>query len=254
MKIIINKTFVVLSLIFLALPFLINLLSCIDAPFVSWRIPSNWTVFWGQYLSGFAAFAMLYVAWRTLITTKEANRPFIAVDIINDGYSHAFIRCRNIGNSTASNIQISLDNKFIEQIKLSKVKESLEVINSTKPFFLEPKGEKLWEVFLIPGTHLDSFHGVWGADAKYPFKGQYISKKEWQENETIFRSTICKCHVSYNNEYEDSFNLDYNNILFGISDAQLISSYLNSIMTQLYRINETLVTITKSNNGTKQDK
>lgn len=244
MKFLKSKLFITSCLIiFFTLPFLVNLLSCYEAPFVSWRKPSEWTKFWGQYISGFAAFAMLYIAWRTLLTTKEFNRPFIALDIINNGYSHAFLRCRNVGHSTATNIRIYISDDFLNQIPIQKVKGSFETINSTQAFFLEPNGKRIWEIFLIPNIQLASFHHEFGNDAKYQFKGENISVSEWKKNEDFFKSKIFTCKVIYdfNNEtYRDTFTIDYNNIIFGVSDAQLVSSYLNSIMTQLYNINETL--------------
>lgn len=243
-----------IALIFFAIPFFINFLSCFSAPFQSWSKPYEWTVFWGQYISGFAAFAMLYVAWRTLLTTKEANRPYIALDIVDMGRSRVFIRCRNIGHSTASNIKINVDNAFIELIKIDKVKESISAINNIAPFFLEPKGEKVWEIFLIPGTQLDALYREWGKNANYPFKGEYISKSEWEDNENLFKSMTVNCQVTYNDEYEDNFEIDYNNILDGISPDKRISDSIFSVMIGLTHLENKLDNITKAINGTEQNK
>ena len=139
------------------------------------------------------------------MTTKETNRPYIVVDIVDMGYSRVFIRCRNLGHSIATNIKITLDNTFIEQIKIAKVKESIESINNTAPFVLEPSGEKVWEVFLIPRKQLDFFHHVHGENAKYPFKGEYILKKDWKDNENIFKANVLECNLSYNGEYFENF-------------------------------------------------
>ncbi|WP_286151342.1 hypothetical protein [Bacteroides acidifaciens] len=253
MKILRSKIFIGLCLLFLALPFFINFLSCLPAPFESWKQPSNWTTFWGQYLSGFAAFAMLFVAWRTLLTTKDANRPYIVVDIVDRGYSRVFIRCRNLGHTIATNIKITLDNTFIEKIRIAKVKESVESINSTTPFVLEPNGEKVWEIFLIPGTQLDSFHNVWGENAKYPFKGEYILKQDWKENEKIFKGNILKCSVSYNDEYSEHIEIDYNNILDGITTDEKLSNGFFSIVMSLSHIQNELRAI-KSAISAEQDK
>ncbi len=190
------------------------------------------------------------------MTTKESNRPFIALDIINNGNSHAFLRCRNVGHSTATNIRISIENDFTNQISIQKVKESFETINSTNPFFMEPNGQKIWEIFLIPGIQLSSFHNEFCKNGSYQFKGEEISISEWKNNEEFFKSHTFTCKVTYdfNNEtYRDIFTIDYNNIIYGVSDAQLVSSYLNSIMTQLYNINKTL-TLKQKINGTEQNK
>lgn len=235
MKLLKSKMFLGLCLIFLTLPFLINFLSCFQAPFESWEQPSSWTVFWGQYLSGFAAFAMLYVAWRTLLTTKEVNRPFIVVDIVEREYSKVFIRCRNIGHTTATDIKISLDDSFIQSLKIEKVKESLTSINDSNPFVLEPNGEIVWEIFCIPGIQLDYLYKNQGKDIKYPFKGTHILKTDWEENENLFKSNILDGHVSYN-EYSDTFKIDYNNILDGISTEKAISNNLFSISMCLKNI------------------
>lgn len=237
----------------MALPFFINFLSCFPAPFESWMQPSNWTTFWGQYLSGFAAFAMLYIAWRTLMTTKETNRPYIVVDIVDMGYSRVFVRCRNLGHSIATNIKITLDNTFIEQIKIAKVKESIESINNTTPFVLEPNGEKVWEIFLIPGMQLNTFHNVWGENAKYPFKGEYILRKDWEDNENLFKTKIITCEVSYNYEYSEYFVIDYNNILDGISTDRKISEGFFSIVMGLSHIQDKLDEIKTAINGLDQD-
>lgn len=254
MKIFSTKIFFGVCALFFALPFLINFLSCFQAPYQIWQEPSKWTQFWGQYISGFVAFAMLYVAWRTLLTTKEANRPYIVLDIVDRGRSRVFIRCRNIGHSTATNIKISVDTTFIELIQIAKVKESIREIDKVLPFYLEPNGEKVWEIFLIPGTYLDSIHNVWGKDAKYPFKGEYILKSEWEENENLFKSRTLNCQVTYNDEYEDIFGIDYNNILDGISPDRRISDSIFSVMISLSNINNKLDNVIKAINGTEQDK
>lgn len=240
--------------VFLALPFFINFLSCIEAPFKIWEQPSEWTKFWGQYISGFVAFVMLYIAWKSLYETKEANKPYIVIDIVDRGNSRVFIRCRNIGKTTASNIKITIEDSIFGQIKIDKVRESIASINNTRPFFLEPNGEKVWEIFLIPGTHLDAFHGVWGENAKYPFKGEYILKSEWVENENLFKSRTLNCQVTYNNEYYDSFEVDYNNILDGISPDKRISDSIFSVMVTLSHIDNKLDNVIKAINGTEQDK
>lgn len=250
----ITKKFICICLFFLSLPFIVNFLSCFNAPFDSWSKPSEWTTFWGQYISGFAAFAMLYVAWKTLVTTKEANRPYIVLDIVDKGQSRVFIRCRNIGNSTAKNIKILMDENFIEDIKIGKVKESVEAINNTAPFVLEPNGEKVWEIFLIPGMQLDSLHRVWGKDSKYPFKGESISKSDWVLNEDLFKAKTLDCQVAYNDEYVDSFEIDYNNILDGITPDKRISDNIFSVVISLSHIESKLDKIKTAIDGTEQNK
>lgn len=131
------KVCCIIAFIFFAIPFIINFLGCIHAPFQSWSEPSKWTMFWGQYISGFAAFAMLYVAWRTLLTTKETNRPYVIIDIV-ERCSIAYIRCRNIGHTTAQNIKLSFKMEQISEIAISEVKECFKSINSSSPFVLEP--------------------------------------------------------------------------------------------------------------------
>ena len=107
---------------------------------------------------------------------------------------------------------------------------------------------------MIPGQQLDAFHRVWGKDAKYPFKGEHILKSEWVENEILFKSKTVNCQVTYNNEYKDSFEIDYNNILDGISPEKRIADNIFSVMVNLSHINDKLDNIIKAINGTKQDK
>ena len=169
------------------------------------------------------------------MTTKETNRPYIVVDIVDMGYSRVFIRCRNLGHSIATNIKITLDNTFIEQIKIAKVKESIESINNTAPFVLEPSGEKVWEVFLIPRKQLDFFHHVHGENAKY-------------------KANVLECNLSYNGEYFENFEIDYNNLLDGISADKRLSNDLFSITMGISHIQDKLDGIKTAINGLDQDK
>lgn len=221
-----------IALIFFAIPLLINFLSCIPAPFQSWSKPSEWTVFWGQYISGFAAFAMLYVAWRTLLTTKEANRPYLIVDIV-ERRSIAYIRCRNIGHTTAQNIKLSFSAEQINGIRIPEVRECFESIISTTPFVLEPNGKRIWEVFCIPSFYLDHINEYLREREKtYEFKGKRILRDGWHQNEDYFKSIILNCTVTYDG-YSNDYNLDYNNRLFDYEPAQLISDSIIGITTSI---------------------
>lgn len=217
-----------IAIIFFALPFIINFLSCFNAPFESWEEPSKWTVFWGQYISGFAAFAMLYVAWRTLMTTKEANRPYIIVDIV-ERKSIAYIRCRNIGHTTAQNIKIQFNHSQLAAIQMSKVKDSFNSIKDAPPFVLEPNGKRIWELFCIPSDYLDYLNDYKREPERtYEFKGKRIAKTIWANNEDYFKSIILECTVTYDG-YKNDYYLDYNNRLFDYEPAQLISESLSGI-------------------------
>lgn len=254
MNIIKSKAFLGVCLIFLALPFLINFLSCFHAPFASWIEPSPWTKFLGQYLSGFAAFAMLYVAWRTLLTTKEANRPFLVVDIVECGASHAFLRCRNIGHSTATNISIIIDKTFINSIKIKEVQKVLEDINNSREFVLEPNGKIIWDLFCIPSMWLklrEERHNE--RETEYEFRGERIAESQWKANEEIFKTNPFSVFISYN-DYSDTFIVDYNNILEDIEPSKRISDQLFSVSWNLAEIKESLKSIKEKVNGTKQDK
>ena len=246
--------FLGLCLIFLALPFLVNFLSCFQAPFESWEQPSSWTVFWGQYLSGFSAFAMLYVAWRTLLTTKESNRPYIVIDIVDCGTSHAFLRCRNIGHTTASDITIHIPQSFIDNIKIEEVRQVFAEINSSRKFVLEPNGKVIWDIFCIPTSWLEfKEERVSEAGIKFDFRGSRIDESMWKENEIIFKSNPFEVRVSYN-EYDDAFIVDYNNILEDIDPSKRISDQLFSIRWGLSYINESIQRIEKKVNVTEQTK
>jgi hypothetical protein len=200
------------------------------------------------------AFIMLYVAWNTLKTTKEANRPYIILDIVDKGMARVFIRCRNIGHSTATNVKISVDESFVNAITIDKVKESLLSINNAAPFVLESNGEKIWEIFCIPGVVADAIYDAYGKDRFYPFKGANIQKSLWQTNEVIFKSTILKCKVEYNEEYSESFEIDYNNMLDGISANRRISDNIFSIVISLSKIEGELKSIKSAINGDEQTK
>lgn len=220
------------AILFFAVPFVINFLSCINAPFVSWTEPSKWTVFWGQYISGFASFAMLYVAWRTLHTTKEANRPYVVVDII-ERRSVAYIRCRNIGHTTAQNIKIQIDFSYLSGLKIPEVKGSFESIVSAPPFVLEPNGKRIWEIFCIPSSHLDYLNNYrTEIELTYDFKGKRITKSSWIQNEEIFKSNVIKCDVSYDN-YKNTYSLEYNNRLLDYEPAELISDSISGVAINL---------------------
>lgn len=227
------KVCCIIAFIFFAIPFIINFLGCIHAPFQSWSEPSKWTMFWGQYISGFAAFAMLYVAWRTLLTTKETNRPYVIIDIV-ERCSIAYIRCRNIGHTTAQNIKLSFKMEQISEIAISEVKECFKSINSSSPFVLEPNGTRVWEVFCIPSHWLDCISDrPMETKRTYEFKGKRIPKEDWVNNETSFKSRNLNCTVSYDGYPKEDFVIDYNNRLYDYAPAELISDSIDGISRSL---------------------
>ncbi len=249
-----TRKFIGVCAIFFALPFLINFLSCFDAPFQIWEQPSEWTKFWGQYISGFVAFAMLYVAWRTLLTSKESTRPFIVFDMVDCGASHAYLRCRNIGHSTAANISIKIDQSFIDKIQLDEVRQVFNDINNNRKFVLEPNGKVIWDIFCIPSMWLRMrSESRFGNEISYEFRGQRILEAKWNDNEKFFQTNTFNVNVSYN-DYTDSFTVDYNNILEDIEPAKRIADQLFSVTWNLSEIKESLKTIKEKLNGAKQDK
>lgn len=122
---------------FLAVPFFVNFLSLFPAPFEFMELPSAWTSFWGQYLSGCASIAMLYVAWKSLLEAREVNRPFLIVDMV-EKKGAIYLRCRNIGNSTAHHIKLSISGIAFNSIQIDKVKAIITEINEQREFMLEP--------------------------------------------------------------------------------------------------------------------
>lgn len=249
----ITKKFVGICSIFLALPFIINFLSCIDAPFESWSKPSLWTVFWGQYLSGFAAFAMLYVAWKTLYVSKESNRPYLILDLADAGNSHAYLRCRNIGHTTATNIKILIDTNFLNKIQISEVKQSLIDINALDPFVLEPNGVVIWDIFCIPSFWLQIQNEMYHEqEVHFPYKGQRIPKSLWVQNERIFQRFKIKCIVTYD-EYHNEYNLDYNNLAEAIDPSKRIADQIMGISMNLSQIKFDISKIQEKINGTKAE-
>lgn len=253
MKILKSKTFIGLCFGFLVLPFLINFLSCFQAPFESWEQPSQWTQFWGQYLSGFVAFAMLYVAWRTLLTTKESNRPYLIIDIADRGNSHAFLRCRNIGHTTATNISIKIPEEFINKIEIESVRNVLNEINNSNPFVLEPNGKKVWDLFCIPSLWLQLHEGGYGG-SDFKHRGISTPKSEWENNEQLFKDNPFQCKVIYNMEYEEIMNIDYNNIADDITPDKRIADTIFSGVMAISKIEWMLSEKLKNNNGTEQTK
>lgn len=247
------KTIIGICCLFLAIPLLINLLSLIPAPYKCWEAPSMWTSFWGQYISGFASLAMLYVAWKTLINAREVNRPFIIVDLI-DKKGVLFLRCRNIGNSTAYGIKINISQTFIDTIKIQQVKDAFYDVNKQGEFMLESNGKKLFDLLMIPCSYNDKMYRFqWEKEAYYPFKGERILKSIWVENEKIFTQNSFECTVKYN-EYSEKFILDYNNRDEDIEPAKYLSDYLMSISLNLNSIKEEIKGIKEKINDTKQDK
>jgi len=245
--------FAITVLLIVLFPIIVNCCYLQNAPFDSWMRPSEWTKFWGQYIWGALSVIMLVIAWKTLITTKEANRPFICIDFVDRGNNHAFLRCRNLGNSIASNIVIKLEESFIDKVKLDIVRDTLLEINNTEPFVLPAKEERIWDLFLMPSYGLNFKYSLQGDKSAFDYKGTSLSEEDWKDNEKIFNSNLIQCMVEYNKEYSYSFQLDYNNILDGVSSTKKISGDLFSIMFVLSKINDTITEFTKKH-GTEQDK
>lgn len=247
------KCLIGICCLFMVIPLFINFLSVIPAPFKSWENPSTWTSFWGQYLSGFASIAMLYVAWKSLVEAREVNRPFIIVDLV-EKKGTLYIRCRNIGHSTAFNIKLRLEESFIRKFQIGKVKDALSFINKQAEFILEPNGKKLFELSMIPCSYNDMMHKFqWETEASYPFKGEKFLKSLWIDNEKIFIENTIHCTVEYNN-YSEKFILDYNNREEDIEPAKYISDYLMSISLNLSNVKDEIKALKEKINGTEQNK
>lgn len=239
--------------LFLAVPLFVNFLSSIPAPFKSWELPSVWTVFWGQYLSGCASIAMLYVAWKSLLEAREVNRPYIIVDMV-EKKGAVYIRCRNIGNSTAHHVKLSMTGKIFDSIQIDKIKAVIASIDHQSDFMLEPNGKKLFELFLIPCSYNDMLYGYqYSRVQAYPFKGENISRDSWLDNEKIFQSDTIECNVTYNT-FSDKFILDYNNRDEDIDAAKYVSDHLMGISFNLANVKEELRGINEKLNPEKTAK
>lgn len=107
------KLMSLLILLFLAfMPIIINWLYGFEAPYKCFREPSEWTVFWGSYISGIASVAMLIVTWLTLYKTierhKEEDKPKIAFSIIRLNDNDYEIEIVNYGHNPAVNLKLAI--------------------------------------------------------------------------------------------------------------------------------------------------
>lgn len=106
------------SFFIILLPFIIGALTACNK-FVPWEIagePKDWLTFWGSYISGIASFIMIWVAWKTLIESKEINRPFIYVRVTKR-LSKIYLVLENVGKLPALNLTVSF-NQLNENTKL----------------------------------------------------------------------------------------------------------------------------------------
>lgn len=92
--------------ILLVLPIIINKLTLIEAPCESFRQPSNWTIFWGTYISGIATVVLLFISWQTFI---RENSPIILIDLVLLKNEACDILVFNCGKSIARNASITID-------------------------------------------------------------------------------------------------------------------------------------------------
>lgn len=101
------KLMSLLILLFLAfMPIIINWLYGFEAPYKSFRTPSEWTIFWGTYISGIASVVMIFLTWRTLQHQIKQTAPIIGIRFIKIGDKDFNIVISNFGITIGTDIRI----------------------------------------------------------------------------------------------------------------------------------------------------
>ena len=155
----------------LVLPIGINALYFIDTNCEILHKPSEWTTFWGSYISGIASFAMVFATWWTLKQNKAQHqdtlqhwedevRPYIEVRIVKYFFPHQVcLEFYNFGKTTAKDITFSFKPSFLEKIKDETVKKALSEMGSC-PFYLLGGSSKLIPIALEDNVNGDKVYMV----------------------------------------------------------------------------------------------
>lgn len=195
--------------LFIAFPFFVNFAVTRTTPFdctVAGE-PKDWLMLWGGYIGGFASFVMLFVAWRTLMENKSANRPHIHIRIIRK-FGILYLECNNIGKSTALNIKIEFPKEFIKAILLDVVKSN--ILEIEKYDFPLPVDAKKY-IKLCFGKLDNRLLDIYGSDSKektITFNGEKIKMIDSNANLQYFNDTLKYIKVHYNNEYNERIPID----------------------------------------------
>lgn len=191
---------------FILFPFLIGVLTACNK-FVPWNIagePKDWLSFWGSYISGIASFVMIWIAWKTLVESKESNRPFIYAKVTKR-LGKIYLVLENVGKTPALNLIITF-NQLNEETKIFS-----NNINDLSIALPTNKIQKIFLCFYELTTASSLF--ITEADVKtniIRFSGKEYSFDEYNNLYNQFSKNVNTITIKYN-QYIQTIPIDIQN-------------------------------------------
>lgn len=170
-------------------------------------MPKDWLNFWGTYISGFASFVMLFIAWKTLMETKSANRPYISIQLLRSN-GKLYLECRNIGKSIATDVNITFPKNFIDKVPSDIIKKNIQSISKQK-FAVGSTVSK--NILLLYGELSLVTLKIYGGDVKTKniiFNSEQLNMEDANDTYNYFVENFNQIEVSYSNEYK--YNIPIN--------------------------------------------
>lgn len=191
---------------------------------------THWLGFWATYISAIASFAMVFITRYTLKQNKEQldelknqweeqNKPDLVVGVLYDNKTKNYdLIVHNIGNKTAENIAINLQQTFIDQIyeciltdnsldkwgilpgHKSKIEGYIKEITSKK-FNIQKKQYKRFPFIHI--WHLNN-------DSQFATENRYTNSKKLQQ---FLIEAPFEIGLKYNNKYKQIEVVSFNDRL-----------------------------------------
>lgn len=191
---------------FILFPFFIGALTACNK-FVPWSIagePKDWLSFWGSYISGIASFVMIWIAWKTLVESKESNRPFIYAKVTKR-LGKIYLVLENVGKTPALNLIITF-NQLDEATKIFS--NNINDLNIALP------ADKIQKIFLCFNelTTASSLF-ITEADVKKNtiiFFGKKYSFEEYNNLYNQFSKNVNTITIKYN-QYIQTTPIDIQN-------------------------------------------
>lgn len=191
---------------FILFPFLIGALVACHR-FVPWDFagePKDWLSFWGSYISGIASFVMIWIAWKTLVESKESNRPFIYAKVTKR-LGKINLVLENVGKTPALNLIITF-NQLNEETKIFS-----NNINNLSIALPTNKIQKIFLCFYELTTASSLF--ITEADVKtniIRFYGKEYSFDEYNNLYNQFSKNVNTITIKYN-QYIQTIPIDIQN-------------------------------------------
>ena len=228
-------------------PLLINVIIVQNPPLGISKIAgdeSDWLVFWATYIGASATAIMAWLTYSMFKQNKlvldsqqqrwEAERRGILSISISTYKNIYCLEIRNIGLSRISNLNLIINNDFINLLRIKPLKESLELLKQ-KNIILNPNEYKQFLIFFRASSAEQASFKIYNTKLKNSEVNEVLSDILNHE------ITITGTYITLGKVYDISESFTMNDFLVNsiITDDEILET-LNNINDSLSDINKTL--------------